>query len=270
MRPFSLELDRPSSVALLPALVLLFASALPPIAEAQATTRAPRADAASAPRDWTSDEDHRDMMRQLGISALRPGPSGNEQAPNHANYDEAKANPFPRLPDVLTLRSGRRVTTPRQWAARRAELIGDFEREVYGRIPRNVPKVAWSVVATDTGTIGGRHVVAKQLAGHADDSAYPAISLDIPATLVVPADAKGPVPAMIMFRRGSLAQALGRPTVAPTNPRAFVPPPPQPGSDAPATEQLIVDGWGFVLLDPTAVQADNGAGLTKGIIGLTN
>ena len=270
MRPFSLELDRPSSVALLPALVLLFASALPPIAEAQATTRAPRADAASAPRDWTSDEDHRDMMRQLGISALRPGPSGNEQAPNHANYDEAKANPFPRLPDVLTLRSGRRVTTPRQWAARRAELIGDFEREVYGRIPRNVPKVAWSVVATDTGTIGGRHVVAKQLAGHADDSAYPAISLDIPATLVVPADSKGPVPAMIMFRRGSLAQALGRPTVAPTNPRAFVPPPPQPGSDAPATEQLIVDGWGFVLLDPTAVQADNGAGLTKGIIGLTN
>ena len=36
------------------------------------------------------------MMEQLGIKALRPGPSGNESAPNHANYDEALANPYPR------------------------------------------------------------------------------------------------------------------------------------------------------------------------------
>ena len=43
-----------------------------------------------------------------------------------------------------------------------------------------------------------------------------------------------------------------------------------PGSDAPATEQLIIDGWGFALLPPTSVQPDNGAGLTKGIIGLVN
>ena len=51
------------------------------------------------------------MMDQLGIKALRPGPSGNEKAPNHANYDEALANPFPNLPDVLTLKNGRKVTT---------------------------------------------------------------------------------------------------------------------------------------------------------------
>ena len=35
------------------------------------------------------------MMAQLGIRKLRPGPSGNESAPNHANYDEALANPYP-------------------------------------------------------------------------------------------------------------------------------------------------------------------------------
>ena len=51
------------------------------------------------------------MMEQLGIKALRPGPSGNEQAPNHANYDEAPANPFPKLPEVLTLKNGTKVTT---------------------------------------------------------------------------------------------------------------------------------------------------------------
>ena len=42
------------------------------------------------------------MLGQLGITSLRPGPSGNEQAPNHANIDEAQANPFPELPDPLT------------------------------------------------------------------------------------------------------------------------------------------------------------------------
>ena len=51
------------------------------------------------------------MMDQLGIKALRPGPSGNEKAPNHANYDESIANPYPNLPDPLTLNNGQKVTT---------------------------------------------------------------------------------------------------------------------------------------------------------------
>jgi hypothetical protein len=223
-------------------------------------------------REWTTADDHRQMMQQLGITALRPGPSGNEQAPNHANYDESKANPFPTLPPLLTLRNGQRVTSARLWARRRAEIIEDFEREVIGRVPRNVPKLTWSVSATDTGTIAGRRVIGTQLTGHVDNAAYPAITLDIPLTLVLPADAKGPVPVMIMFRPGSLPGALGKPQPPPpagARP-GFTPPPPAPGSDAPATEQLILDGWGFVFLNPTSVQADNGAGLTKGIIGLAN
>ena len=46
----------------------------------------------SAPTNWTAEQDHQNMMDQLGIKALRPGPSGNEKEPNHANYDEAKAD----------------------------------------------------------------------------------------------------------------------------------------------------------------------------------
>jgi lysophospholipase L1-like esterase len=42
------------------------------------------------------------------------------------------------------------------------------------------------------------------------------------------------------------------------------------GTDPPATEQLIAAGWGFAFLNPSSIQADNGAGLTKGIIGLVN
>ena len=98
------------------------------------------------------------MMDQLGIQTLRPGPNGNEKAPNHANYDESKANPFPGLPDALTLKSGQKVTTAEQWwHARRPEIVEDFEREVLGRIPPNVPPVTWTVTSsTDTKT-GGSH-----------------------------------------------------------------------------------------------------------------
>jgi hypothetical protein len=38
----------------------------------------------------------------------------------------------------------------------------------------------------------------------------------------------------------------------------------------PSTEQLIAAGWGYVSLSTASIQADSGAGLTAGIIGLTN
>src|SRR5687768_11538657 len=87
--------------------------------------------AAPAPVTFTTQEDHRNMMEQLGITKLRPGPSGNPSAPNSANYDESLANPFPNLPEVLTLKNGDRVTTPEQWwNQRRPEIVEEFEREV--------------------------------------------------------------------------------------------------------------------------------------------
>ena len=67
--------------------------------------------AAPPPVTFTADQDHQNMMDQLGIKALRPGPSGNEKAPNHANYDESLANPYPNVPDPLTLNDGQKVTT---------------------------------------------------------------------------------------------------------------------------------------------------------------
>src|SRR5256885_17138431 len=64
-----------------------------------------------APVDWTARQDHQNMMEQLGIKALRPGPSGNPTATNAANYDPENANPFPDLPDPLTLKNGRKITS---------------------------------------------------------------------------------------------------------------------------------------------------------------
>src|SRR5438477_10366431 len=158
------------------------------------------ADQTAPPNNWTAAQDHQNMMDQLGIKALRPGPSGNENAPNHANYDESKANPFPDLPDALTTRDGKKVMTAEQWwKQRRPEIVEDFDREVLGRVPKDVPKVTWTVTSTSEGMAGKHPIVTKQLIGHVDNSSCPAINVDIRMTLVTPAGARGPVPVMMMF-----------------------------------------------------------------------
>jgi hypothetical protein len=206
--------------------------------------------------NWTAEQDHQNMLDQLGIKALRPGPSGKENAPNAANYDESKANPFPNLPDVLKLKNGQKVTTAEVWwKQRRSEIVEDFEREVFGRVPGDLPKVTWTVTSTMDIMVGPYPAISKQLSGHVDNSSYPMINVDIEMTLMTPAHATGPVPVMMMF----------------TYPRgALQPRPPTPGADPPATEQLIADGWGYASIVPVSIQADNGAGLTRGIIGLAN
>ena len=211
------------------------------------------------------------MLEQLGITRLRPGPSGNPGATNATNYDPAKANPFPVLPDPLVTKAGEKVTTAEQWRkVRRPEIVEDFEREVFGRVPKNIPKVTWMIVtqALDR-VVGATPVVAKQLVGSVDNSAWSAIKVSIQLTLVTPANAKGPVPVLMMF--GGSFGGNGFPR--------------RPGEPAPtnrfggfsgsnigpsSTEMLIAAGWGYATINPNSIQADSGAGLTQGIIGLVN
>ncbi len=145
------------------------------------------------------------------------------------------------------------------WQKRRSEIVEDFEREVYGRVPANVPKVTWQVAETVETTVGGQPVVARRVVGHVDNSAHPAISVDITMAVVVPVNAKGPVPVLMMFGFGNM----------PGDPVFRFPGAQEPAAP-PSTEQLIASGWGYVSLSTTSIQADNGAGLTAGIIGLTN
>ena len=80
------------------------------------------------------------------------------------------------------------------WNQRRPEIVEDMEREVYGRLPKVLPKVTWTVTVTDREMIGRTPVIARLLVGHVDNSAYPLIDVNIAVTLVTPANAKGPVP----------------------------------------------------------------------------
>src|SRR6202012_1943701 len=90
-----------------------------------------------------TEQDHQQMMDLLHITSIRRGrDGGNPKSPFYANYDEAKANPFPALPDPLILNNGQKVTTPEiWWQQRRPEIVEDFDREIYGRVPVNPPKV---------------------------------------------------------------------------------------------------------------------------------
>lgn len=90
-------------------------------------------------------QEHQLMLQQLGIKELRPGPSGNPDAPNAANTDEAKATTYSSLPDPLLFEDGRVVKSSEDWSARRNEILELFDREIYGRVPSNVPSVSWLI-----------------------------------------------------------------------------------------------------------------------------
>ena len=234
------------------------------------TTTATGVTAAPDPGAWTLAQDHQNMKDQLGIKGLRPGPSGRAGATNEANYDPAKANPFPNLPEVLTLKNGQKVTTAEMWwKQRRPEIVEDFEREVIGRVPPNVPHVTWTMVTQVVdGVVGDLPVIGRQLVGHVDNSAYPAIKVDIQLTLVTPAKSKGPVPVLMMFGGfggGGLPRPAGSP--APVRAGGFGG---GTAAGSSSTEQLVAAGWGYATISPASIQADGGAGLTKGIIGLVN
>lgn len=208
---------------------------------------------------FTAGQDHQQMMDQLGIKTLRPGPSGNENDPNHANYDESKANPFPDLPAVLVTKKGKPVTTASQWwSVRRPEIVEDFEREIYGRLPSRLPAVRWTIARADTERVGKYSVFARKLIGHVDNSAYPLIDVNISMVVVTPVGAPRHVPVLMLFSRARMPSDPPGPGFGP------------PSTETPATEQLIASGWGYAILEPGSVQADNGAGLTRGIIGLVN
>jgi hypothetical protein len=206
-----------------------------------------------------AEKEHQREMDLLGIKELRPGTE------KDANWDEAKANVYPKLPDPLVEKSGKRVTTAAEWwKVRRPEIVQDYDREVLGRTPANLPRVTWEVVSTTAEKIGDVAVVTKRLAGHVDNSSHPQIAVTIDATLTTPADARGPVPVITELAfAGEFKASLVRPI--PEKPSGAL-------GDYGQTweQQVLAKGWGFVVLSPTSYQADDGAGMTEGIIGLMN
>lgn len=213
----------------------------------------------------TAEQDHQRMLELLHIKSLRKGPSGDPKAPDAANFDESNVDANIRLPDPLILKNGKRVSTPDEWwKRRRPEIVEDFDREVYGRVPENVPGVKWEVVNTVREEKDGVAVLTKNLLGHVNDSAYPAVKVDIELTLTTPAAARGPVPVMMEFGWSAEQMEAIRSHFTAEQWAAIA------GNGPSWQQQVLNRGWGYAVLIPTSVQADNGAGLTEGIIGVVN
>ena len=96
------------------------------------------------------------------------------------------------------------------------------------------------MTGTTDETVGDVTMVKKQLVGHVDNAAYPAIAVDIQLTLTTPEDAKGPVPVIMEFGFGGRPgcrrrRAGGRRRRGPT-----------------WQQQVLAKGWGYAIIVPTA------------------
>ena len=191
-------------------------------------------------------DDYQNMVDQLGIKKMRKG----RDARVKDTSDEATANPYKEtMPDLMTFKNGTKVKTVDQWPKRRAELVEDFEREVYGRIPMNVPRVQWEVTNTVEGESGGIATVTRTLAGHVDNSAFPQVKVTIQAGFTVPKHAAGRLPIILQF--GFAGRPGGN-----ARPNSWM-------------QQALDKGWGYGTINPGSVQGDNSK-LREGIIGVTN
>jgi hypothetical protein len=242
------------------------------------------------PSNVTNAQGRDQMMWQLGLSfPTLPGKTRDANAPTNAwpssatnpegnwtdsaghtitrsghglwnNYDDASAGLFPgpqswrvgsySTIDLLKMKDGPSITTPAQWwNQRRLEVLKDVQEQNWGVIPPDsiLPKVTWSVT-TSTGGSGTSSYVQKVITGTIDISRYPSVR-NVPiisATLRTPAAASGPVPVMVVIGGGF-----------------WTPIDTYWGYCSP-------NGWGACVFNSSALQPDNGAGLTSYLIGLCN
>lgn len=160
------------------------------------------------------------------------------------NYDEDKANDY-TLPDPLLLKNGKPVTNAKiWWQQRRPEIVNDYETEVFGRVPKNMPKVSFEVSSVETTALEGK-AIKKTVVGHIDNSTYSSAKPVINLVLYLPKQVEGRVPLMVIASSNT-------------------------SGNNQTINLLNSNGWAVAIFDTNSLQADNGAGLNLGIIGLVN
>lgn len=199
-------------------------------------------------------KDYEHMKKQLGITIPnRPAPAQDPYAPNAANYDEAKVRQYV-LPDPLQLKNGEQVKTPADWwEKRRPEIVEDFDREVYGRIPEDIPPVTWKIISEENIREGSYTAKQTKLLGIVKSNSYKDVTVSMELTVTLPNEVSNPVPVILKLGSGWRPLASQDSIHIPT-----------------WREQLLTKRWGYAILRPTSIQPDSGAGLREGIIGLMN
>jgi len=167
-----------------------------------------------------------------------------------SNYDESKVGNY-SLPDPLVTNGGRRVTDARTWwQVRRPEILELFSREIYGRIPAHTPAVRFAVTRVDSSRFSGQAIV-KYVTGSIDNTAYPAANPRIDLTIFLPPGVTRKVPVVTVI--GGFIFGFGQQDTTRLPDRIA---------------QVLALGWAYATVSTGPIQADNGAGLAQGIIGL--
>ena len=125
---------------------------------------------------------------QYTLSGIRF--SGNKLSWQY-NKDESKVKPY-TLPDPLTFADGRPVATPADWPARRAEILQLFQQEMYGEMPPASP------IYLET-TAEGPALDGAARCRRVTMRFRPEGGPQVRWMLLYPAQAQGPVPAVLML-----------------------------------------------------------------------
>src|SRR5690606_22483262 len=133
------------------------------------------------------------------------------QAKAQFNYDEEKVPPY-TLPDVLETVNGQRVANKTLWEkARRPEILGLFENEVYGKTPKGYDSIRFITTNENAAAMEGKaHLKEIKILVYNKHK-----SVDINLVLFTPNDVKGAAPAFLLINnRSSRNTAPARDTLS--------------------------------------------------------
>lgn len=185
--PIGALLDDPAAHAILDKYVPMISRSPRPELVRPMTLRAIQGYALSVLSDATLEKIDAELAK-LPAHA-RTGP------PPRLTTDEARVRPYV-LPDPLQLSNGAPVGDAKTWwRKRRPEILAMFQTLEYGRAPGRPAAERFEVFETGAPALGGK-AIRKQVMIHlAKDAAWPSIQL----VEYLPANAKGPVPMLLVI-----------------------------------------------------------------------
>ena len=165
------------------------------------------------------------------------------------NYYEEKV-PSYTLPEVLTTKGGRKVTSPRLWnKVRREEILELFRGNVYGRVPSTPYTKSFKVVNEDKNAMGGAATLKQVDITITADAG----SLVIHLTMFVPNYMPKPAPVYLLIDNRGPAN---------TDPSRQV------KSEFWPAEEVIARGFAIAVFSNADVDPDNFDDFRNGIHGL--
>ena len=189
------------------------------------------------------------------------------QTPAGTNYDESKGGSY-TLPDPLTFQNGIRVRSAADWQQRRAEILGLFEENVFGRSPKAPSSINYKVFDTDKNALSGK-ATRKQV------TIYFSPKQDGPkedVLIYIPNSAKKPVPLILSLNFSGnqaviddpgvkLATVWGRTTHQPETAKED-----SRGKDKNFEVEKVLDrGYGFATINYQDIEPDFDGGISHGI-----